>query len=141
MVESSKSFYIRSPAPSSPTPLFPPMDVWQGVAMDFLMYHLGPPCPTLLRLTGGPPRFQGWPAHRAGGLRLSSTLFDTPPHAVRLYFPPPTSSRTKPRGWTMPTSGSWTTQSAQATPTWTTHLRWHGMSRLSPPTWSHSQSR
>jgi hypothetical protein len=30
------------------------MGVWQGVAMDSLKFHLGPPCPTLLRLMGGP---------------------------------------------------------------------------------------
>jgi hypothetical protein len=29
--------------------------VWQGVAIDSLKFHLGPPCPTLLRLAGGPP--------------------------------------------------------------------------------------
>jgi hypothetical protein len=31
------------------------MGVWQGVAMDSLKYHQGPPCPTLLRPAGGPP--------------------------------------------------------------------------------------
>jgi hypothetical protein len=31
------------------------MDVWQGVAMDSLMFHQGLPCPTLLRLVGGTP--------------------------------------------------------------------------------------
>jgi hypothetical protein len=41
------------------------MGVWQGVAMDSLKFHQGPPCPSLLRLMGGPPlkrpygRFRG----------------------------------------------------------------------------------
>jgi hypothetical protein len=46
--------------------------VWQGVAMDSLKFHPGPPCPTLLRPAGGPPpkrpysRFGGGPpAERA----------------------------------------------------------------------------
>jgi hypothetical protein len=30
--------------------------VWQGVALDSLKFHLGPPCPTLLRPVGGAPR-------------------------------------------------------------------------------------
>jgi hypothetical protein len=30
-----------------------PMGVWQGVAMDSLKYHSGPPCPTHLRPVGG----------------------------------------------------------------------------------------
>jgi hypothetical protein len=60
--------------------------VWQGVSMDSLKFHSGPPCPTLLRLAGGTPPKQlygrfwgGEPAcRRAGGLRLSSTPLDTP---------------------------------------------------------------
>jgi hypothetical protein len=31
------------------------MGIWQGVAMDFLKFQPGPPCPTLLRLVAGPP--------------------------------------------------------------------------------------
>jgi hypothetical protein len=31
------------------------MGVWPGVAMDSLKFHLGPPCPTLLRPAGRPP--------------------------------------------------------------------------------------
>jgi hypothetical protein len=30
------------------------MGAWQGVAMDSLKFHPGPPCPTLLRPAGGP---------------------------------------------------------------------------------------
>jgi hypothetical protein len=43
------------------------MAVWQGVPMDSLKYHQGPPCSTLLRPTGKPPpkrpyaRFRGGP--------------------------------------------------------------------------------
>jgi hypothetical protein len=36
------------------------MGVWQGVAMDSLKLHRGPPCPTLLRPVSGPPlKWQG----------------------------------------------------------------------------------
>jgi hypothetical protein len=41
--------------------------VWQGVAMNSLKFHLGPPCPTLLCPAGGSPlkwpygRFRGGP--------------------------------------------------------------------------------
>jgi hypothetical protein len=38
----------------------PRMGVWQGVAMDSLKYHWGPPCPTLLCPAGRPPL--KWPA-------------------------------------------------------------------------------
>jgi hypothetical protein len=31
------------------------MGLWQGVTMDSLKFHPGPPCPTLLRPAGGPP--------------------------------------------------------------------------------------
>jgi hypothetical protein len=48
------------------------MGVWHGVVMDSLKYHPGPPCPTLLRPTGGSPlkrpygRFRGdLPTERA----------------------------------------------------------------------------
>jgi hypothetical protein len=40
------------------------LDVWQGVAMDTLKYHLGPSCLPLV--------------HPAGGLLLKSTPLDTP---------------------------------------------------------------
>jgi hypothetical protein len=49
----------------------PVMGVWQGVAMDSLKFHPGPPCPTLLR--------------PAGGLRPSASPLDTslrPPMAL-----------------------------------------------------------
>jgi hypothetical protein len=52
------------------------MGIWQRVAMDSLKFHLGRESPTLLRSAGGPP--QGWPAHRAGSVRPSSTPLDTP---------------------------------------------------------------
>jgi hypothetical protein len=29
--------------------------VWQAVSTDSLKFHLGPPCPTLIRPAGGPP--------------------------------------------------------------------------------------
>jgi hypothetical protein len=36
------------------------MGVWQGVALDSLKFHPGPPYPTLLRSAGGPPL--KWPS-------------------------------------------------------------------------------
>jgi hypothetical protein len=48
------------------------MGVWQGVALDSLKFHRGPPCPTPLRPAGGPPL--------KVGLWLSSTRLDTPCH-------------------------------------------------------------
>jgi hypothetical protein len=55
------------------------MGVRQGVAMDFLKFHPGPPCPTLLRPAGGPPLKQ--PAGQAACGRLLPLWT---PHAVRL---------------------------------------------------------
>jgi hypothetical protein len=52
--------------------------------MDFLKFHPGLPCPTLLRPAGrATPEmalrlFLGWPARRARGLRLFFSLLDTP---------------------------------------------------------------
>jgi hypothetical protein len=65
--------------------------VWQGVAMDSLKLHPGPPCPTLLRPAVAPPpkrpydRFgAGPPAERAAcGRFLSPSI----PHVVRAWFP------------------------------------------------------
>jgi hypothetical protein len=62
------------------------MGVWQGVAINSLKFHQGPPCPTLLHPAGGPPL--KWPCNRfRGGLRQSSTLLDTPGR-VALAFDP-----------------------------------------------------
>jgi hypothetical protein len=65
-----------------------PMGVWQGVAMDSLMFHTGPPCHNLLRPVEEPPlkrpydRFKdGPPAEQAAYGRL---LPAWTPHAVRL---------------------------------------------------------
>jgi hypothetical protein len=60
--------------------------VWQGVAMDLLRFHPGPPCPTILCPAAGPPPkqpygcFRGAPPAGLAGLRSSSTLLDTPRH-------------------------------------------------------------
>jgi hypothetical protein len=56
------------------------MGVWQGVAMDSLKYHLGPPCPTLLCPAGGPPLkrlYGGGPptGHTACGRLLHPTPY------------------------------------------------------------------
>jgi hypothetical protein len=48
------------------------MGVWQGVAMDSLKFHPGPPYPTLLR-----------PAHPEVARLPASTPWT--PHAVRLW--------------------------------------------------------
>jgi hypothetical protein len=54
------------------------MGVWQGVAMDSLKFHLGPPYPTLLRPAVRPPLRRPY-SHFKGGLpKLSSTPLDTP---------------------------------------------------------------
>jgi hypothetical protein len=42
--------------------------VWQGTAMDFLKFHLGQPCPTLVCPTG-------WPIRRAGSMRHAAVFF------------------------------------------------------------------
>jgi hypothetical protein len=49
------------------------MGVWQGVAMDSLKFHLGPPCPTSLCPEMALWLFWGWPAHRVDWLRQSPT--------------------------------------------------------------------
>jgi hypothetical protein len=49
------------------------MGVWQGLAMDYLKFHLGPPFPILLRPAGGSPLKRPY-----GRLLLLRT-----PHAVR----------------------------------------------------------
>jgi hypothetical protein len=60
------------------------MSVWQGVAMDSLKFHPGPPMPYPSTPCGeATPEtalqpFQGWPTHRAGSLHPSSTPLDTP---------------------------------------------------------------
>jgi hypothetical protein len=53
------------------------MGVWQGVAMDSLKFHPGPPFPTLLCPVGGPP------TRRAACGRF---LLPWTPHAERLSF-------------------------------------------------------
>jgi hypothetical protein len=65
------------------------MGVWQGVAMDSLKFHPGPPWPTLLRSAGGPPlkrhhgHLSGGPP--AGRLACGCLLPFWTPHAVRLW--------------------------------------------------------
>jgi hypothetical protein len=54
------------------------MGVWQGVAMNSLQFHSGPPCSTLLRPTGGPPLKRPY-SRFSGGPPLWT------PHAVRLW--------------------------------------------------------
>jgi hypothetical protein len=64
------------------------MGVWQGVAIESLKYHLGPPCRNFLRPEGGPPlkrllgRFKGGPA--AGRAAFDRLLPLWRPHAVRV---------------------------------------------------------
>jgi hypothetical protein len=41
------------------------MGIWQGVVMDFLKFHLGPPCPTFLRPVGGPPLKRPYSSYRS----------------------------------------------------------------------------
>jgi hypothetical protein len=65
------------------------MSVRQGGAMDSLKFHLGAPCPTHLRLAGGPPLKRPYSHFRDGpsaGRAACGCLLPlrTPP-AVRLY--------------------------------------------------------
>jgi hypothetical protein len=52
------------------------MGAWQGVAMDSLKFHPGPPCANLLRPEDVPPLKRS--AHTAGSLWPFFTLLDTP---------------------------------------------------------------
>jgi hypothetical protein len=54
--------------------------VWQGVTMDFLKFHPGPPCFTVICLAGGLPGV-GLPA---GWVACGCLLPFWTPHAVRL---------------------------------------------------------
>jgi hypothetical protein len=66
------------------------MVVWQGVAMDYLKYHLGLPCPTLLRPAAGPVLKQPYSRYRGGPparrVACSHFLRLLTPHAVRLWL-------------------------------------------------------
>jgi hypothetical protein len=66
------------------------MGVWQGMVMDSLKLHPGPPCPTLLRPAGGSPMKQPY-GHFMGGLPAGWPACGCPlPHVVRLSFCPTT---------------------------------------------------
>jgi hypothetical protein len=64
------------------------LGVWQGMAMDSLKFHPGPPCPTLPRLAGEPTqkrpngRFMGGLAARRASCGHLLPIWT--PHAVRL---------------------------------------------------------
>jgi hypothetical protein len=65
------------------------MGVWQGVAMDSLKFHLGLPCPTLLRPVGRPPLKQSYHHCRdglfAGWVACGCPLtFFTPRYSYRI---------------------------------------------------------
>jgi hypothetical protein len=82
---------------------------WQGVAMDYLKFHLGLACPIHLSPAGGPPlkrpysRFRGGPPAEVAGTQgrlpaAISTLLDTPRRTPILLSPgkfPPFSSDSK----------------------------------------------
>jgi hypothetical protein len=63
------------------------MGVWQGVAMDSLKFRSGPPCPILLRPTGGPPlkwpygRFKGGPSQGVRHAAVFYPIGDPTPYA------------------------------------------------------------
>jgi hypothetical protein len=63
---------------SNSFPIPDAMGVWHGVAVDYLKFHSGPPCPTFLRPAGGPPvkrphgRFRGGPLQ---GGQLAAVLY------------------------------------------------------------------
>jgi hypothetical protein len=62
--------------------------VWQGVAMDFLKFYPDPPCPTLLRLAGG-PHLKRPDGRFRGGLRPSSTRLNTLRRTPMVIYQPP----------------------------------------------------
>jgi hypothetical protein len=87
----SPSFSGTLPKPMSRSCLaekmFGCMGVWQGMAMDSLNFHLGPPCPTLLRPAGGPSLKRPYGCFRdgppAGRVACGCLLPLCTPHAVR----------------------------------------------------------
>jgi hypothetical protein len=72
-------------------PWFALMGVWQVVAKDSLKFYSGPPCPTVLYPTGGPPlkrpysRFRRDPFRRRAACSRLLPLWT--PHTVRLCSP------------------------------------------------------
>jgi hypothetical protein len=85
------------------------MGLWQGVAMDLLKFHPGPPYPTLLFPRGRPPlkrpygRFRGsLPTGRAAWGRL---LPPRTPYAVRPCLGLPRSSKELPPDRRCPMDG------------------------------------
>jgi hypothetical protein len=64
------------------------VEVWQGVAMDSLKFHLSPPCPTILNPAGEPPLKQRYSHFRGGlpaGVTRGSFLPLWIPHVVCLW--------------------------------------------------------
>jgi hypothetical protein len=65
------------------------MGVWEGVSMDSLQFHPGPPCFTLLRPAGGPPLKQPYGCFRrglpAGRKACGHLLLLWTPYAGRLW--------------------------------------------------------
>jgi hypothetical protein len=61
------------------------MGVWEVVAIDSLKFHLGPPCPTLLRPAGWSPLKRPYGRFRGGPL-TGSLLFLWTPQTVRLCY-------------------------------------------------------
>jgi hypothetical protein len=110
------------------------MDVWQGVAIDSLKFHLGPPCLTLLCLAGGPPA--GWrafghplPLWTALCLCLPPPASRLPPLASRL---PPPASRLPPLASRLPPPASRLPPLASSLPPLDSCL-WPPASGLPPP--------
>jgi hypothetical protein len=80
-----------------------PIGVWQGVAMDFLKFHPGSPCLTLLHSAGGPPLKQPY-GHFRGGLPVGWVAYGRllplwTPHAVRLLANPSDPQQYKGLSW------------------------------------------
>jgi hypothetical protein len=59
--------------------------VERGAARDELMFHPGPPCSTLVRPAGRPPRFRGGPPTERATFGRFLPLWT--PHTVRLCHP------------------------------------------------------
>jgi hypothetical protein len=78
----------RDEGKANATPNELTIGVWQGVAMDSLMFHPSPPCPTLVCLLDEPPLIQHYGRFRggacAGRVTCGCLLLLWTPHVVRL---------------------------------------------------------
>jgi hypothetical protein len=97
LMRTSQSISSLGPRPKSYyelTILLRSMDVWEGVAMDSLKFHTGPPCLNLLHPVGGTPLKRPYGCFWGVWGRL---LPRWTPHSVRLRWEHPPDSVTHPK--------------------------------------------